>query len=85
MRPRYIRIYRLVNRAVELQQVFKDLSCSEVLLTVWPLVCINHFFTLVHKSFAHVEQPLPRQSILSVVDSAWFVLDAGHLEQLHRV
>ena len=82
---RYIRVYRLVNRAVELQQVLKDLSCPEILLTMRPLVCIDHFFALVDESLTHVEQPLPGQGVLSIVHGAWFVLDAGHLEQLHSV
>ena len=82
---RYIRVNRLVNRAVELQQVLKDLSRSEVLRTMWPLVCVDHFFALVDESLTHVEQPLSGQSVLSIVHGAWFVLDARHLEQLHRV
>ena len=58
LRPRHIRVNRLVNRAIELQQVLEDLSRSEVLLSVWPLVCIDHLFTLVYEGLSHVEQPL---------------------------
>ena len=52
---------------------------------MWPLVCVDHFFTLVDESLSHVEQPLPGQGVLSIVHGAWFVLNAGHLEQLHSV
>ena len=52
---------------------------------MWPLIRIDHFFALVYESLAHIKKSLPGQSVLSIVHGARLVLDARHLEQLHRV
>ena len=83
--PRSVGIDRLVDGSVELEQVLEDLTGSQVLRTVRPLVIVYHFLALVNQRPAHIEELLPRQRVLSVVDRAGRVLDARHLEQLVRM
>ena len=82
---RSIRIDRLVNGTVELEQVLEDFRCSEVLGAVRPLIIVNDFLALVYERSAHIEEPFPCQIVLPIVDRAGHVLNARHLEQLVRM
>ena len=47
---------------------------------MWPSVIVDNFFTLVNQCLSHAQQLLPRQLVMSIVNRAGLVLDAGHLE-----
>ena len=53
--PRAVRIYRLVNRSIELQQVFEYFTRAQVLAPVRPSIIVDDLFTLIDECSAHIE------------------------------
>lgn len=52
---------------------------------MWPLIVVDHFFTFVNQSLAHVQQSLPCQCVTAVINLARLVRNASHFEKFHRV
>ena len=73
---RSVRVNGLINSAVKLQQVFEDLARAKVGFAVRPAIVVDHFFALINKSFAHTEEFLTRQTVVSVADMAGLVGNA---------
>ena len=53
--PRAVRINRLVNRPIELQQVFEYFTRAQILAPMRPSIIVNDLFALIDECSAHIE------------------------------
>ncbi len=50
---RTVRVHRLINSTVELEQIFEDFASAQVLCGMWIHVLVNDFLTFVYEGLAH--------------------------------